>query len=112
MVLELAIKEEKLVDDERVDVEDVDVLEFKDCDAELICADPPAFVDDADEDEGETVPGLADVVVRVSVTEVAAPVAPCVESARTVCILKVLPLVSTSICCTTDTVAVTSVTTD
>jgi hypothetical protein len=61
-----------------VDDEDVDVLvEFNDCEAELICDDPCAFVDDAEEEEEETGPGLADVVTTVvSEVAVAAPVEP------------------------------------
>lgn len=105
--LELATKEVKLVV-ERVEVDDVDVV-FKDCDAELICPDPAAVVDDADEEEDAA--GLAEVV-DVALGLVVAAVDPWVESANTVCIEKVLPLVSTSTCWTTDTVAVISVTTD
>jgi hypothetical protein len=88
--LEVTISEEKLDDDEVVDV-----LEFNDCEAELICGELCVLVDDADEDE-ETGPGLADVVLMAVVSEV--PVAAGVELAKTVWIVKVLPLESTSIC--------------
>lgn len=104
--LELAINEAKLV--ERVEVDEVDVV-FNDCDAEL--PDPAAVVDDADEEDEEASAGLADVV-DVALELVVAARYPWVESANTVCIVKVLPLVSTSICWTTDTVAVISVTID
>lgn len=82
--LEVAINEEKLDDTEGVDVKDVDVLELNDCEAELICEEPCAFVDIADEEDVDTGTGLADVVEIIVVSDVAAPVAAGVESAKTV----------------------------
>lgn len=84
--LELAISEEKSVDVERVDVDAIDVLvlvEFNDCEAELICDELDATVDIADDEGVDTGIGLAVVVDAVMVS--ALPVAAtAVESAKTV----------------------------
>lgn len=80
--------------DDKVDVR----LESKDCDVEEESGcETPTTVEEADE-AVVVVPGLAASVVVVAEEASVIAAGTSVESARTVCTEKVLPLESTSIC--------------
>lgn len=105
--LELTRSDEKLVGIERVDVgaEVVLKLESKDCDESAerpVTCDESAVVD----------VGVKLEVMDASESEVVVARIPPVEFARTVSIANVLPVESTSISCTYETVAATTVTTE